>query len=62
MGLSRHWSAGALAGAILLSGIPAEAAPIRHEELSSADVTAFKEWSRYLEASPSVWQGCSILP
>jgi hypothetical protein len=56
MGLGRHWSAGALAGAILLSGSRAGAAPIRHEDLSSADATAFKEWSRYLLAGPSVWQ------
>jgi hypothetical protein len=56
MGLGRHWCAGALAGAILLSGSRAGAAPIRHEDLSSADATAFKEWSRYLLAGPSVWQ------
>jgi hypothetical protein len=55
MGWSRGWSAGILTGAILLSGFRADAAAIRHEDVSSSGATVFKEWSRYLEAGPSVW-------
>ncbi len=40
---------------MLLSGFRADAAAIRHEVVSSSDARVFKEWSRYLEASPSVW-------
>jgi hypothetical protein len=48
--------AGLLAGVMLLSGSRTDASPIRDEDLSSADVTAFKEWSRYLKAGPEVWK------
>jgi hypothetical protein len=56
MGSRRHWSIGAVAGAILLSGVRAEAAPIRHVDLGSTDAKVMKEWSSYLLASPSVWK------
>jgi hypothetical protein len=56
MSSSRHWSAVVLAGSVVLSGFRANAAPIRHEPLASPEAKVFSEWSRYLEASPSVWK------
>ncbi|MGP0061986.1 MAG: PEP-CTERM sorting domain-containing protein [Isosphaeraceae bacterium] len=56
MGSSRYGSAVSMAVAILLSGIRADGAVIRHEDVSSSDAAVFKEWSRYLEAGPNVWK------
>ena len=53
---SRDGWAGALAVAMVLSGVRADGAAIRHEDLSSADATAMAEWSRYLKAGPSAWK------
>lgn len=62
VGSSRSWTGWAVAGALILGGVHAEAAAIRHEDLSEADVTAFNEWSRYLKAGPKVWVARSIPP
>ncbi len=56
IGSSRSWAGWAVVGALVMGGIRAEAAPIRHEDHSEADATALKEWSRYLAASPKVWE------
>ena len=56
MGSSRSWTGWAVAGALILAGVTAEAAAIRHQDLSEADATALKEWSRYLLTGPKVWE------
>ncbi len=56
IGLGRHWTAAAVAVTVFLSGNRADGAPIRHEDLTRAEVTAFKQWSRYLEAGPNTWK------
>ncbi len=52
---SRKWGALLLAAAPLLVGLPAEASAIKPVHLSETDAIAFKQWSRYLLAGPSVW-------
>ena len=53
---NRHGLPVMLTGVIFLSGSWTFASPIRHEALTQAEVTDFKQWSRYIDSGPKEWK------